>query len=205
MVEGGWGGPYEPRYRPIESYGLIGDLRTAALVGVDGSIDWFCPRRFDAPSLFGAILDADSGGAFRIAPTSPVPSKQMYLPDTAVLVTRFYSDEGVGEVTDFMPARARALRTHAPGGRGARRGGVPHVVPPGLRLRAAPATAWTCPGSAWRASRPTGDPPPSCAASVPLEAEGPAAEQPLPPARGRERLVRVAARRRAASDGPTSR
>jgi GH15 family glucan-1,4-alpha-glucosidase len=102
-TEGGWGGPYEPRYRPIESYGLIGDLRTAALVGVDGSIDWFCPRRFDAPSVFAGILDADRGGAFRIAPTSPVPSKQMYLPDTAVLVTRFYSDEGVGELTDTMP------------------------------------------------------------------------------------------------------
>ena len=102
-AEGGWGGPYEPRYRPIESYGLIGDLRTAALVGVDGSIDWFCPRRFDAPSTFGAILDADKGGAFRIAPTAPVPSKQMYLPDTAVLVTRFYSPDGVGELTDAMP------------------------------------------------------------------------------------------------------
>jgi GH15 family glucan-1,4-alpha-glucosidase len=102
-AEGGWGGPYEPRYRPIESYGLIGDLRTAALVGVDGSIDWFCPRRFDAPSVFASILDADRGGAFRIAPTAPVPSKQMYLPDTAVLVTRFYSDGGVGEVTDTMP------------------------------------------------------------------------------------------------------
>ena len=80
--EPGWGGD-EPRYRPIESYGLIGDLRTAALVGRDGSIDWFCPRRFDAPSLFAAILDADIGGCFRIAPTIPCSSKQLYLPDTA--------------------------------------------------------------------------------------------------------------------------
>ncbi len=101
--EPGWGGPDEPRYRPIESYGLIGDLRTAALVGRDGSIDWFCPGRFDAPSLFAAILDADAGGCFRVAPTVPCWSKQLYLPDTAVLLTRFFSGGGVAEVTDFMP------------------------------------------------------------------------------------------------------
>ena len=77
--------------RPIESYGLIGDLRTAALVGRDGAIDWFCPRRFDAPSLFAAILDADIGGSFRIAPEVPCSSKQLYLPDTAILLTRFFS------------------------------------------------------------------------------------------------------------------
>lgn len=101
--EPGWGEPDEPRYRPIESYGLIGDLRTAALVGRDGSIDWFCPRRFDSPSIFAAILDADIGGHFRIAPEIPCSSKQLYLPDTAVLLTRFLSPEGVAEVTDFMP------------------------------------------------------------------------------------------------------
>jgi GH15 family glucan-1,4-alpha-glucosidase len=101
--EPGWGAPGEPRYRPIESYGLIGDLRTVALVGRDGSIDWFCPRRFDSPSLFAAILDADIGGNFRIAPAVPCSSKQLYLPDTAVLLTRFFSPGGVAEVTDFMP------------------------------------------------------------------------------------------------------
>ena len=101
--ERGWGEPDEPRYRPIESYGLIGDLRTAALVGRDGSIDWFCPGRFDAPSLFAAVLDADIGGSFRIAPAVPCSSKQLYLPDTATLLTRFYSGTGVAEVTDFMP------------------------------------------------------------------------------------------------------
>jgi GH15 family glucan-1,4-alpha-glucosidase len=101
--EPGWGDPQEARYRPIESYGLIGDLRTAALVGRDGSIDWFCPGRFDAPSLFAAILDADAGGSFRIAPAAPCSSKQLYLPDTAVLLTRFFSGGGVAEVTDFMP------------------------------------------------------------------------------------------------------
>jgi GH15 family glucan-1,4-alpha-glucosidase len=101
--EPGWGGPREPRYKPIESYGLIGDLRTVALVGRDGSIDWFCPQRFDAPSVFAAILDADVGGRWRIAPTGPCGSKQLYLPDTAVLLTRFFSPSGVAEVTDFMP------------------------------------------------------------------------------------------------------
>lgn len=98
-----WGEPHEPRYRPISSYGLIGDLRTAALVGRDGAIDWFCPQRFDAPSLFAAILDADIGGAFRVAPAVPCSSKQLYLPDTAVLLTRFLSPGGVAEVTDLMP------------------------------------------------------------------------------------------------------
>jgi GH15 family glucan-1,4-alpha-glucosidase len=101
--EPGWGGPDEPRYRPIESYGLIGDMRTAALVGRDGSIDWFCPGRFDAASTFAAVLDADIGGSFRVAPAVPCSSKQLYLPDTAILLTRFYTEGGVAEVTDFMP------------------------------------------------------------------------------------------------------
>ncbi len=103
VKEPGWGEPDELRYRPIESYGLIGDLRTAALVGRDGSIDWFCPGRFDAPSLFASVLDADIGGSFRIAPAAPCASKQLYLPDTAILLTRFFSPTGVAEVTDFMP------------------------------------------------------------------------------------------------------
>ncbi|WP_217923536.1 glycoside hydrolase family 15 protein [Miltoncostaea oceani] len=104
--EPGWGEPHEPRYRPIESYGLIGDLRTAALVGRDGAIDWFCPGRFDAPSLFAAVLDAGIGGSFRVAPVVPCPSKQLYLPDTAILLTRFFTPAGVAEVTDFMPVGA---------------------------------------------------------------------------------------------------
>ena len=100
--EPGWWGD-DVRYQPIGNYGLIGDLRTAALVGMDGSIDWFCPRRFDAPSLFAAILDADIGGRFRVAPEVPCSSKQLYLPDTAALLTRFFTGGGVAEVTDFMP------------------------------------------------------------------------------------------------------
>ena len=56
------------RYAPIEDHGVIGDLHTVALVSTDGTIDWYCPERFDAPSVFASILDADHGGRFRIAP-----------------------------------------------------------------------------------------------------------------------------------------
>ena len=93
-----------PRYLPIAEHGLIGDLHTVALVGTDGTIDWYCCPRFDSPSVFGAILDADHGGLFRIAPEGEGwSSKQLYLPDTNVLITRFLTPDGVGEVQDFMP------------------------------------------------------------------------------------------------------
>lgn len=92
-------------YRNIDSYGMIGDLHTAALVGSDGSIDWCCLPRFDSPSVFAAILDDRKGGRFRIGPVKEDRCKQMYLPDTNVLVTRFLSEDGVGEVVDFMPWR----------------------------------------------------------------------------------------------------
>jgi GH15 family glucan-1,4-alpha-glucosidase len=93
-------------YKPIASYGVIGDLYTVALVGMDGSIDWCCLPHFDSPSVFAAILDCDRGGFFKIAticPDGQQHHKQMYLPDTNVLVTRFLSETGVGEVIDFMP------------------------------------------------------------------------------------------------------
>jgi GH15 family glucan-1,4-alpha-glucosidase len=92
------------RYLPIAEHGLIGDLQSAALVGTDGTIDWYCCPRFDSPSVFAAILDADHGGLFRIAPDGGGwSSKQLYLPDTNVLITRFLTPAGVGEVQDFMP------------------------------------------------------------------------------------------------------
>lgn len=94
-------------YKPIESYGVIGDLHTVALVGSDGSIDWCCLPHFDSPSVFAAILDAREGGFFKIAPVHPAVCKQMYLPETNVLLTRFLSEDGVGEVTDFMPMSRR--------------------------------------------------------------------------------------------------
>lgn len=87
----------------IEDHGVIGDLHTVALVGIDGSIDWCCLPTFDSPSLFAAILDEQRGGRFRIAPVDRGIRKQMYLPETNVLLTRFLHIDGVGEVTDFMP------------------------------------------------------------------------------------------------------
>jgi GH15 family glucan-1,4-alpha-glucosidase len=90
-------------YLPIEDHGIIGDLHTVALVGNDGTIDWFCPGRFDGPSMFGAILDEQKGGRFSIRPAHEAfTTKQLYLPGTAVLVTRFFTESGVGEVVDFM-------------------------------------------------------------------------------------------------------
>src|SRR5437764_12337063 len=94
-------------YLPIEDYGIIGDLHTVALVGKNGSIDWYCVPAFDAPSVFGALLDSEKGGYFQIEPReTPVESyKQHYLPDTNILVTRVLTESGVGEVTDFMPVQ----------------------------------------------------------------------------------------------------
>jgi GH15 family glucan-1,4-alpha-glucosidase len=91
-------------YLPIEEHGVIGDLCTIALVGTEGTIDWFCPDRFDGPSVFGAILDKERGGRYRIAPaTDGWKSRQLYFPDTSVLITRFLAEQGVAEVIDFMP------------------------------------------------------------------------------------------------------
>ncbi|NUP18274.1 MAG: glycoside hydrolase family 15 protein [Streptomyces sp.] len=91
------------RYLPIAEHGLIGDLRSVALVGTDGTIDWYCCPAFDAPSVFAAILDAERGGCFELAATVPAKTKQFYFPDTNVLITRFFTEDGVGEVQDFMP------------------------------------------------------------------------------------------------------
>lgn len=91
-------------YLPIEDHGVIGDLNTVALVGLNGSIDFMCFPDFDSPSIFASLLDDKKGGSFIIEPThNDMKHKQMYLPDTNVLLTRYLSDEGIGEVTDFMP------------------------------------------------------------------------------------------------------
>ena len=107
---GGHPGAVDDPYTAIADHGAIGDLRTAALVGVDGRIDWFCCPRFDSPSVFGAILDAGGGGHWTIAPTSEASSRQFYLPETNVLMTRFCTASGVVEVMDLMPV----LRPHDP-------------------------------------------------------------------------------------------
>jgi GH15 family glucan-1,4-alpha-glucosidase len=99
-------------YKPIGSYGAIGNMRTAALVATDGSIDWLCYPHFDSPSVFAAILDDKKGGFFRIGPVDGVDArqKQFYWPDTNVLVTRFMTNDGVAEITDFMPVGGAAPR-----------------------------------------------------------------------------------------------
>lgn len=92
-------------YQPIENYGIIGDLNTVALVGLNGSIDFMCFPDFDSPSIFSSLLDKNKGGYFQIVPVfGEMRNKQLYLPETNVLLTRFLSSEGVGELTDFMPA-----------------------------------------------------------------------------------------------------
>jgi GH15 family glucan-1,4-alpha-glucosidase len=102
------------RYPNIADHGLIGDLQTAALVTTDGTIDFFCAPRFDSPSVFACLLDADRGGYYRIRPDrDDFVTKQLYFPDTAVLITRFLTPDGVGEVHDFMPiAGAKATDRH---------------------------------------------------------------------------------------------
>lgn len=102
------------RYPPIAEHGLIGDLQTAALVTSEGVIDWFAAPRFDSPSVFASLLDHDGGGHFLFAPThSEVTRRQIYYPDSAVVVTRFLSPEGVGEVIDHMPV----IRSRTPSDR----------------------------------------------------------------------------------------
>ena len=138
----------QAQYQAIENYGLIGNLRTAALVGMDGSIDWLCLPHFDSPSVFAAILDDQKGGRFRIAPAGEdFRRKQFYWPDTTILVTRFLDDDGVGELEDYMPvcgAGTGAGRIGPQGSRRPRPGGLSPGVPARLRLRP------RCPPSASR-------------------------------------------------------
>jgi GH15 family glucan-1,4-alpha-glucosidase len=92
----------------IENHGIIGDLRTAALVDLDGCIDWLCLPKFDSPSVFASLLDKEKGGEFRISPhDGKVTHKQFYWPDTNILITRFLSPDGVGEIIDYMPMGER--------------------------------------------------------------------------------------------------
>ncbi len=101
-------GEHEGTYLPIAEHGLVGDLHTVALVGTNGTIDWYCCPSFDSPSVFGAILDKDRGGFYSLRPTGDDwTSKQLYFPDTNVLITRFYTPGGIGEVQDFMPIEAQ--------------------------------------------------------------------------------------------------
>ena len=106
-------GEHEDSYLPIAEHGLVGDLHTVALVGTNGTIDWYCCPAFDAPSVFGAILDKDEGGFYALRPEhDDWSSKQLYFPDTNVLITRFFTPDGVGEVQDFMPLDIASIDTH---------------------------------------------------------------------------------------------
>jgi len=95
-------------YLPIEDHGVVGNLHTAALVGTDGTIDWLCLPAFDSPSVFASILDDEKGGHFTLRPVEYIRSQQLYLPDTNVLLTRFFTSNGMAEVLDFMPILTRS-------------------------------------------------------------------------------------------------
>jgi GH15 family glucan-1,4-alpha-glucosidase len=88
----------------IENHAIIGDLNTVALVALDGTIDFLCFPRFDSPSVFASLLDSERGGYFSIRPSlNGAQHKQLYLPDSNILLTRFLSADGVVEISDFMP------------------------------------------------------------------------------------------------------
>ncbi|KAI5120459.1 hypothetical protein M0805_008506 [Coniferiporia weirii] len=98
----------ERGYIPISDHALIGNLRTAALVSIDGSIDSYCIPDFDSPSVFARILDKDKGGHFSITPSIDFVTKQAYMPSSNVLQTKFLSEQGIVMVTDFLPRQSDA-------------------------------------------------------------------------------------------------
>ena len=124
-------------YQPIENYGIIGDMHSVALVGMNGSIDWFCFPHFDSPSVFAALLDDAKGGRFCVCPANEaVVFKQFYWPDTNVLVTRYLSPDGEAppaEIGVRCPSHEELTRVpardHCEGGRGPDR-----QRPPGATL-----------------------------------------------------------------------
>jgi GH15 family glucan-1,4-alpha-glucosidase len=100
-------------YQPIQNYGLIGNMRTAALVSNQGSVDWYCSPKFDSPSVFAKILDEKKGGYFEIKPLGErISEKQFYWPDTNILVTRFLAKGGIVEIVDFMPTSGQEAERH---------------------------------------------------------------------------------------------
>ena len=142
MAARGQGAEGRTGHAPIEDHGVIGDLHTAALVSTEGDIEWLCLPRFDSPSVFAALLDDERGGRFSVRCAGATRTKQMYLPDSNILVTRFLGESSVGEVVDFMVPRERNGRgtlqlvriVRAVRGAGAR----PDPLRTGLRLRPGP-------------------------------------------------------------------
>ena len=98
-------------YLPIENYGMIGNMRTVALCGTDGSIDFCCYPKFDSPSIFCRLLDKNKGGHFSLRPKTHTSNKQQYLPNGNILTTRFLSDDGVAQITDYMHLPETSQRT----------------------------------------------------------------------------------------------
>jgi GH15 family glucan-1,4-alpha-glucosidase len=101
-------------YAPIADYAVIGDCHTAALVSRDGSLDWYCPGRFDGPAVFCRLLDAARGGYWRLAPLERFTSTRQYQGPTNVLQTTFAAAGGQVRVTDFMPVAERAADGRGP-------------------------------------------------------------------------------------------
>jgi GH15 family glucan-1,4-alpha-glucosidase len=100
----GWPMKRSPDYLPIEDYGIIGNMKTVAMVSLEGAIDFMCFPNFDSPTIFGRLLDHEKGGSFSVSPQlTSSRTKQLYVPGTAILLTRFFSDEGISELTDYMP------------------------------------------------------------------------------------------------------
>jgi GH15 family glucan-1,4-alpha-glucosidase len=94
-------------FEPIENYGVIGNMRSIALVGVNGSVDFLCYPNFDSPTVFAALVDDERGGCFQVQPQFKKRHvRQLYFPDTNILLTRFLAEEGVAELTDYMPIGA---------------------------------------------------------------------------------------------------
>ena len=102
-------------FKRIEDYGLIGNMHTAALVSNDGSIDWLCLPFFDSPAVFNSLLDDEKGGSFSIAAIGSADHRQIYFPETNVLITRFGSDDSAAQVTDFMPVHEQHDEAGGPG------------------------------------------------------------------------------------------
>ncbi|KAL8279392.1 hypothetical protein RQP46_008204 [Phenoliferia psychrophenolica] len=97
------GANYKTGYTDMADHGLIGNMRTAALVSISGTVAQLCLPHFDSPSVFARILDKNHGGHFSIRTETETTSKQQYVPSTNVLATKFLSDDGVGQILDFMP------------------------------------------------------------------------------------------------------
>jgi len=95
---------HQEQQSPIDAHGIIGDMRSAALVNDKGSVDFFCWPEFDSPSIFCSLLDTPDAGIFQLAPDLPdARREQIYLPDTNVLQTRWLSEFAVVEITDMLP------------------------------------------------------------------------------------------------------